>query len=109
MPDRAGPGVPGHAYFVFRSSWACPCRAPCRDFLGAGTPRHAQGPPRSITVEKSHNVKLDNRWLGPYRIRGVRDNGSYLLAELDGVELRGSVAGNRLKRFFVRDEDRASR
>ena len=56
------------------------------------------------SIEKSHNVKLDDRWLGPYRIRDVRDNGSYLLTELDGTELRGSVAGNRLKRFFVRSE-----
>jgi len=53
-------------------------------------------------IEKSHDVKLDNRWLGPYRVRKARKNGSYLLAELDGTELLESVAGNRLKRFFVR-------
>ena len=63
---------------------------------------------RNSSIEKSHNKKhgrkLDIRWIGPYRIREVRDNGSYLLAELDGTELRGSVAGNRLKRFCVRSE-----
>src|SRR6266516_1352945 len=57
------------------------------------------------SIEKSHNVKIDNRWLGPYRMRDVRDNGSYLLAELYGTKLRDSVAGNRLKRFFVRSEE----
>src|SRR5947199_2589031 len=46
---KAGPGVPGCAYFFSDLSWACPCRAPCLGFPGAGTPRHAQGPPRSIT------------------------------------------------------------
>jgi len=70
------------------------------------------------SIEKSRNKKLDIRWLGPYRIREVKDNGFYVLAELDGAELRDSVAGNRLPRFFVRgfetigehrDGDEASR
>ena len=47
------------------------------------------------SIEQSHNKKLDrkldNRWIGPYRIREVKDNGSYLLAELDGAKPRGSV------------------
>src|SRR5204862_2170644 len=47
--SKSGPGVLGRAYLFSDLSWACPCRAPCLDFPGAGTPRHAQGPPRSIT------------------------------------------------------------
>src|SRR6266516_2561273 len=47
------------------------------------------------SIEQSHNKKLDrkldNRWIGPYRIREVKDNGSYLLAELDGAKPHGSV------------------
>ena len=55
-------------------------------------------------VDTSHSVKLEDRWLGPYRIREVSEVGYYRLNELDGVELKESFAGNRLKKFFVRDE-----
>jgi hypothetical protein len=56
-------------------------------------------------------AKLDDRWLGPYRIREVAENSTfYYLEELDTTPLAESVAGDRLKKFFSRDqrwEDRA--
>ena len=53
--------------------------------------------------------KLEFSWFGPYRIREVgQDSTHFYLKELDGVPLAKSFAGNRLKRFFSRDElDRA--
>ena len=51
-------------------------------------------------------------------MRDVRDNSSYLLAELDGTKLPDAVAGNHLKEFSYkakktvgeqRDEDGTSR
>ena len=64
MPDRAAggpspsqsrPGRAGRAYFVLYFSWACPCVPLCLGLPILGTPRHAQGPPRSITA----NIHLE--------------------------------------------------
>ena len=42
--------------------------------------------------------------MGPYLIWVARlDLGTYLLDELDGTELSGVYAGNRLKKFFQRE------
>lgn len=55
--------------------------------------------------------KLRFRWLGPYRIHGIKGNGSYSLKELDGTVIRhladasGSFNGDRLKRFYPRSDD----
>ena len=55
-------------------------------------------------LESSHSAKLNFRWNGPYRIRGILSNkGSYFLEELDGTPLAGSIHGNRLKKFWLRD------
>jgi len=49
--------------------------------------------------------KLDDRWFGPYRIREIpEDSTFYYLEELDGTPLAATFAGNRLKRFFTRNE-----
>lgn len=53
-------------------------------------------------ADLSRNNTLRFRWLGPYRIHEARNNGSYLIKELDGTVCTESVAGNRLKRFFAR-------
>jgi hypothetical protein len=50
------------------------------------------------------DFKFDDKWQGPYRIREVGETGYYRLAELDGVELKQSFPGNRLKKFFSRGE-----
>ena len=51
------------------------------------------------TLKKQWSRKFDNRWLGPYVVETVHDNGSYSLNELDGTPLRIRVAGKRVKLF----------
>ena len=56
---------------------------------------------------KSREVtnKLGYKWLGPYHISEANSlKGTYILSELDGTLLSGTVAGNRLKKFFPRSE-----
>ena len=49
--------------------------------------------------------KLDDRWLGPYRIRQIPDDSTfYWLEELDGTPLATTFTGNHLKQFFSRTE-----
>lgn len=53
--------------------------------------------------EANMSIKLAFKWLGPYRIAEiVPEKGTYLLKELNGTRLSGSIAGNRLKRFHPR-------
>ncbi|OMJ09125.1 hypothetical protein AYI70_g11109 [Smittium culicis] len=59
------------------------------------------------TIGKSRERKLDNRWNGPYIVTKSLGNGSYYLRELDGTRKRGSVAGNRLKRFYRSEDPRS--
>jgi hypothetical protein len=55
-------------------------------------------------------AKLDDRWLGPYRIREVAENSTfYMLEELDGTPLAATFPGNRLRKFFTRDQLRYDR
>jgi hypothetical protein len=54
-------------------------------------------------VDMSSDRKLSFRWQGPYRILDVDSaRSTYTLAELNGAQLRGTFAGNRLKRFYPR-------
>jgi len=49
------------------------------------------------------------RWTGPYIVhRQLRDT-TYQLRELDGTVMRGSVAANRLKIFYYREEHQTIR
>ena len=55
------------------------------------------------SLDKQWSQKLKNRWLGPYRIREIaEDRGTYLLDELDGTQLDGIFAGDRIKKFHPR-------
>lgn len=46
--------------------------------------------------------KLGYRWLGPYQISVANSlKGTYILAELDGTLLSGTIAGNMFKKFFA--------
>ena len=60
-------------------------------------------------LQHSHSRKLDDKWRGPYRIREVSDNLTfyYLDDQLDGTHLAATLTGNRLKKFFSRDAQRA--
>src|SRR5271170_2652900 len=54
---------------------------------------------------RSRARKLHDKWRGPFRIHTVAEHATYYrLAELDDVDLAGSFAGNRLKKFFSRAE-----
>jgi hypothetical protein len=54
--------------------------------------------------DMTREQKMRFRWLGPYRVtKAIPEKGTYILAELDGAELGGTVAGNRLKKFHVRE------
>ena len=58
----------------------------------------------SINMSAEH--KLAFRWFGPFRIMEAdSDKGTFVLSELDGARLRGTFAGNRLKRFYPRAAD----
>ena len=49
--------------------------------------------------------KMKFRWLGPYRVRGVNEEkGTYWLEELDGTPFGQHFHGNRLKKFWLRNE-----
>ena len=55
-------------------------------------------------LDKQWSRKVDNRWMGPYLIRvACLDLSTYLLDEIDGTELSGVYAGDRLKKFFQRE------
>jgi RNase H-like domain found in reverse transcriptase/Integrase zinc binding domain/Reverse transcriptase (RNA-dependent DNA polymerase) len=55
-------------------------------------------------IDKSRVRKLAYRWFGPYRISAADSvKGYYSLEELDGTQLKGTFAGNRLKRFVLRE------
>ena len=58
--------------------------------------------------ETSYTNKLVFWWLSPFQICEIRDNGSYLLKELDGTRFSTSVQGSCLKPFYTAyqvDED----
>ena len=54
--------------------------------------------------DMTREQKMRFRWLGPYRVsEAIPEKGAYVLEELDGARLGGTVAGNRLKKFHVRE------
>jgi len=62
------------------------------------------------SLEKQWSQKLKNKWLGPYKIREIGETGTYLLNELDGMELQRIFAGDQIKKFFARcgvEDDKA--
>ena len=65
--------------------------------------RHEELAPGDIVLlhntrrEKDMSRKLAFKWLGPCRITdAIKDKGTYMLEELDGSQLSGTFAGNRL-------------
>ena len=49
--------------------------------------------------QHSTTRKFARRWFGAYEVRQVRENGTYLLSELDGTLLRSPIARKRVKIF----------
>jgi len=55
--------------------------------------------------DMTRSQKLSFKWLGPYRVKRANlERGTFVLAEVAGTELGGTVAGNRLKLFHPRPE-----
>ncbi|KAF8297802.1 hypothetical protein DL93DRAFT_2068155 [Clavulina sp. PMI_390] len=53
-------------------------------------------------VKKGYGrIKAADRWSGPFRIHGRYKSGSYLLKELDGTILKGSIPASHLRPFFT--------
>jgi len=55
-------------------------------------------------MDMTSNIKLGFRWMGPYRVKTVFPKGFYKLEEMDGTELKGTHAGNRLKKFVYKKD-----
>jgi hypothetical protein len=59
--------------------------------------------PQMLQKRKSRDLKLDDRWQGPYRVREkTLDSTFYLLEELDGTEMKCKYAGEHVKKYFPR-------
>ena len=58
------------------------------------------------SLDNQHSTvrKFAKRWFGPYVVKQVNDNATYLLRELDGTELRLPIAGKRIKLFRRRND-----
>ena len=50
---------------------------------------------------KNCELKLDERWQGPYRVREKPlDSTFYLLKELDGTPIKRKYAGEHVRKYF---------
>ena len=59
----------------------------------------------SLDNQHSTSRKFAKRWFGPYIVKQVYDNATYLLRELDGTELKIPIAGKRIKLFQRRGDE----
>lgn len=57
---------------------------------------------RKAINEKFKMAKSDDKWSGPYRIGKAVQGGSYILRELNGAWMRGSIPARHLKPFRSR-------
>jgi hypothetical protein len=52
--------------------------------------------------DKSKHGKFDNLWYGPFKITKVMNNNTFLLHNLDNIEIfGGSMNGRFLKHYFI--------
>ncbi|KNE87591.1 hypothetical protein PSTG_19023, partial [Puccinia striiformis f. sp. tritici PST-78] len=59
------------------------------------------------SLEDQWGKLFANRWNGPFRIIKQLPGGSYLLEELDGIELKRAYAASHIKRFYPRGRNLA--
>jgi hypothetical protein len=59
----------------------------------------------SLDHQHKATRKFARRWFGPYVVMAVNGNGTYHLAELDGMRIAVPVAGKRIKAFNKRHKD----
>jgi hypothetical protein len=66
---------------------------------------------RDAARDNTHRTKEADRYWGPFRVVRQGANGAFALAELNGALKRGRFAGNRVRRWYPRQdietEDRA--
>ncbi|KAF8462781.1 hypothetical protein BDZ91DRAFT_765069 [Kalaharituber pfeilii] len=53
-------------------------------------------------LDNQHTAKLANRWTGPYKVVEILEGGVYKIAKLDSAMAKETVAGNRIKKFYLR-------
>ena len=51
--------------------------------------------------KKGKNVKFDNLWIGPFTVIKILGNNTFVLQNLNGEEIAGSVNGRFLKYFHT--------
>jgi hypothetical protein len=54
------------------------------------------------SLEDQWGKLFENRWNGPFKVKKQLNGGSYILEELDGVELKRAYAASHIKRFYPR-------
>jgi len=54
------------------------------------------------SLDKQWSQKLKSKWLGPYKMKEIGETETYLLNELDRMELQRIFVGDRIKKFFTR-------
>ncbi|KAI7944704.1 hypothetical protein MJO28_010399 [Puccinia striiformis f. sp. tritici] len=54
------------------------------------------------SLEDQWGKLFSNRWNGPFKVKNQLPKGSYILEELDGVELKRAYAASHIKRFYPR-------
>ncbi|KNE90487.1 hypothetical protein PSTG_16050 [Puccinia striiformis f. sp. tritici PST-78] len=57
------------------------------------------------SLEDQWGKLFSNRWNGPFKIKNQLPKGSYILEELDGVELKRAYAASHIKRFYPRGKN----
>jgi hypothetical protein len=56
-------------------------------------------------MDMSSNLKLSFKWLRPYRVIKANNlKGTYTLKEVNRTPLKGTYAGNRLKKFVYKSD-----
>ena len=54
------------------------------------------------SLEDQWGKLFANRWNGPFKVKKQLPGGSYIVEELDGVELKRAYAASHIKRFYPR-------
>lgn len=66
--------------------------------------------PKFKSDKPDRSDKLDDRWIGPYRISKIGENSTfYWLEKLDGTPKASTTAGNRVRKFFYESPIRPDR
>lgn len=59
---------------------------------------------RDAARDKTHRTREGDRYWGPFRVIRKGVNGAFTLSELDGTQKKGKIAGNRVRRWYPRQD-----